>query len=308
MALLPEVRNAGATGGGRVPAFSVFLAFVLVLLSVGVFIRYIHGMAHSTRAVHVVHRVANDAAASIDKLYPEGAALESESSFELPEREPTQIVRNGARAGVVAAVDEDALLAAAIRTDGIIALVPQLGDFVVRGGVLFKVWSSAQLEVSELRAGIALEEERTPHQDPAFALRQLVDVAERALSPGVNDPPTAVQALDRIHDLLTALANRRFPSEQRVDETGQLRLVLPRPGWDALVRLAFDEIRQYGRGSIQVLRRLRAALVELRATCPPERRRVLDLELVEIDDASNELESLSDRDSAFRPSAQGQGS
>ncbi len=307
MALLPEVRNEGAEGGERVPALSVFIAFVLVLVSVAVFIRYIHAMAQSIRAVHVVHRVARDAAASIERLYPEEAALEPEAPYDLPTVAPTQIVRNGTHAGVLAAVDEDGLFEIAMRTSSVIALVPRLGDFVVRGAPLFRIWASARVDDEALLEHLALEEERTPHQDPAFAFRQLVDVAERALSPGVNDPTTAVQALDRIHDLLTALANRRFPAESRVDEAGRLRLVLPRPGWDALVRLAFDEIRQYGKGSIQVLRRIRSALLDLRAICPPARRPVLDLELREIEIASSKLEAAPDRELAMRPSAQGQG-
>lgn len=308
MALLPEIHDAGAAGGERVPALAIFIAFALVLVSVAVFIRYIDAMAHSIRAVHVVHRVARDAAAAIDHLYPEGAGGDPEVAPRLPKMPPSQAVHNDGKAGVLAAVDEERLVALACRTDAVIALGPELGDFVVRDGVLFRVWSRSPVDSDELRRCIALAEERTPHQDPAFGLRQLVDVAERALSPGVNDPTTAVQALDQIHDLLRSLANRRFPSECRVDTEGELRVVLPRPGWDALVRLAFDEIRQYGKGSIQVLRRMRAVLVDLRELAPPLRRTVLDIELRELDAVAGELGSPADQKLAMTASAQGQGS
>ncbi len=307
MALLAEVRGPDAAQGERVPALSVSLAFALVLVSVGVFIRYIHAMAHSIRAVHVVHRVARDASEGIRALYPDEPALESEPSCAIPDEPPTQIVRNVSEGGVVAVLDEDGLFALAKEHDATIAVVPELGDFVVRGAPLFQVWSSTPIDASALRAYVALEEERTPHQDPAFAFRQLVDVAERALSPGINDPTTAVQALDRIHDLLTALAGRRFPPPHRIDETGRLRLLLPRPDWDALVRLSFDEIRHYGKSSIQVLRRMRSALIDLRAACPPGRRAVIDLELRELDRASAQLEAPADRAAAIRPSPQGHG-
>jgi uncharacterized membrane protein len=307
MALLPEVRGADATGGERVPAFSVFFAFVLVLLSVAVFIQYIHGMAHSIRAVHVLHRVADEAFASLDQLYPEHAASEPQATLSPPNEPPGQVISNDVTGGVLAAVDDRALLALAIEADVVIELVPSLGDFVVRGGALVRVWGASHLDARRVREHIAIAEERTPQQDPAFAFRQLVDVAERALSPGINDPTTAVQAIDRIHDLLTTLAPRRFPSPARVDAAGRLRLFLPRPDWDALVHLAFDEIRQYGAGSIQVVRRLRAALDDLRAICAPERCAVLDLEQGELDLAVRAFASASDRARAREPSSQGQG-
>lgn len=307
MALLPEVHGKGAPGGEQVPALAVSIAFALVLLSVAVFIRYIDAMAQSIRAVHIVHRVARDAVATIAHLYPEGAACEPESPPSLPPTPPTRVLRNDGDGGVLAAVDEARLVALARRADAVLALVPQLGDFVVRDGPLFQIWSSSPIDAADLRRCVVLADERTPHQDPAFAFRQLVDIAERALSPGVNDPTTAVQALDRLHDLLSRLANRAFPSERRVDENGKLRVVLPRPGWDALVRLAFDEIRQYGKGSIQVLRRMRAALEDLRNSCPPWRRPVLDLQLAELDAGARELDSTNDRALAVKPSAQGHG-
>jgi uncharacterized membrane protein len=121
--------------------------------------------------------------------------------------------------------------------------------------------------------------ERTPEQDPAFGFRQLVDVAERALSPGINDPTTAVQVLDQIHDLLRALATRRFPSSARLDESGRLRLLLPRPSWSHYVHLAFDEIRHYGRDSIQVPRRIREAIDDLLTVAPLHRKAELQEQL-----------------------------
>lgn len=304
MAVLPQVRDASSVGGERVPALSVFVAFALVLLSVAVFIRYIHGMAHSIRAVHVVCRVARDATESIAEMYPE-IAEEPEAPVPRPEGPPRQVVHNGGRAGVLAAIDEDTLFDIAERADVVVALVPRLGDFVVRGAPLFEIWGGAPVDGEKLRDCVDLEEERTPHQDPAFAFRQLVDVAERALSPGINDPSTAVQAIDQLHDLLTALSNRRFPSEFRVDGSNRLRLILPRPSWDAFVRLAFDEIRQYGKGSIQVIRRLRAALLALREICPPHRRAILDLELREVDRVAVQQFTGADRSFALEASAQG---
>lgn len=306
MALLPEVRGADAAGGENVPAFSVFFAFILVLVSVGIFIQYIDGMAHSIRAVHVVHRVADEGSDSIEDYESESDAKQVGGSQALPDAEPDQIICNGARGGVLAAVDEAALLEAAIKADVVVEVTPFPGDFVVRGGTLLRVWGAGRLDPDAMRRHVALAEERTPQQDPAFAFRQLVDIAERALSPGINDPTTAVQAIDRIHDLLTAFATLRFPRTQHVDEDGNLRLAVRRPDWEDLVHLAFDEVRHYGKGSIQVIRRLRAALEDLRGVCPPHRRGALDAQLRELDLAKNDF-SASDRARALESSAQGQG-
>lgn len=307
LALLPEVRGADATGGERVPAFSVFFAFFLVLVSVGVFVRYIHRMAHSIRAVDVLRRVADEATRCIEVLYPEGRVEDPSTTFAPPRATPDQVVSNRRSGGVLAAVDEEALVAAARESDAIIEVVPSLGDFVVRGGPLLRVWSSAKVDARRMARHVAIADERTAQQDPAFAFRQLVDIAVRALSPGINDPTTAVQAINRIHDLLTALANRSFPPSCRLDASGAPRLLLNRPDWDELVHLAFDEIRQYGAESIQVVRRLRAALEDLGDLCPPERRGVLELERRALDDTARRFPSTGDRSRAARPSAQGQG-
>lgn len=308
MALLPEVRGADAIGGERVPAFAVFLSFAFVMASVGVFVRYIDAMAQSIRAVHVLRRVADDGSASITRLYPDAIANDAdERSVDRERRADDHIVPNDARSGgVVAAVDADALLEIAKRADVAIELLPRLGDFVARGAPLFRVFgsSAAKLDPADMRAAVTLADERSTHQDPSFAFRQLVDVAERALSPGINDPTTAVQAIDRIQDLLTALASRAFPPAERADDTGALRLILHRPSWDDLVHLAFDEIRIYGRSSLQVVRRLRQALEALRSVCPPSRTSVIDEELRALDRALDAFEDH-DRSRAAMASAQG---
>lgn len=283
MALLPEVHGSDAAGGERVPSFSIFLAFALVMLSVAVFIRYIHAMAHSIRAVHVMERVAEDALESIRRGFPHEAVGDDAPPRSLPASTPRVVRSHPQRSGVVAAVDIEALTAIACERDVLVELVPRIGDFVVRGGPLFRIWGAADVDESRLRSAVGLSDERTVQEDAAFAFRQLVDIAERALSPGVNDPTTAVQAIDRLHDLLTALADRAFPRDERLDDAGTIRVVIHRPTWEDFVHLAFDEIRTYGRSSLQVVRRLRAALQDLAAICPPQRRAVLDEELAELD-------------------------
>ncbi len=122
--------------------------------------------------------------------------------------------------------------------------------------------------------------EPTLDEDVAYGIRLLVDIAERSLADSpFQDPSTAVQALDRLHDILRQLAPRPFPDGRFRDEAGEVRLVTFVMTWDAYVHLAFDEIRLAGAGSPQVSRRLKAALTDLRSIAPPERVEILDQQL-----------------------------
>jgi uncharacterized membrane protein len=306
MVLLPEVRESTDQHPAFVPSLSIFVAFVLVLLSVGVFVRYIHHMAHSIRAVHVIHRVADETRHSLVRMYPEQAG-DPVAPVSVPREPPDQEFPHDQPPGVVMAIEEAELLALACEHDVLIALVPMVGDFLPRGAPLFKVWGKGRLSLEELRGCVVVGEERTPHQDPAFGFRQLVDVAERALSPAINDPTTAVQALDQLHDLLRALATRPFPDPIRVDSSGRLRLILPRPDWEGFVRLGLDEIREYGEGSIQVARRLRALLLDLISVAPEDRRAVLQEQLTLLDASTRRgFHTKAERQSARSASTQGQ--
>jgi uncharacterized membrane protein len=126
-----------------------------------------------------------------------------------------------------------------------------------------------------LRRAIKLGRERTFEQDPKYAIRLLVDIAIKASSPAINDPTTAVQALDQIEDLLVRLGRRRLEIGSFYDAAGKLRLLMSFPTWDDFLRLAFDEICSYGAGSIQVMRRMNALVKELISILPEERRPVL---------------------------------
>jgi uncharacterized membrane protein len=124
--------------------------------------------------------------------------------------------------------------------------------------------ASGPLSAGELMRAIHLERERTFEQDPKYPIRLLVDVAIKALSPAINDPTTAVQTIDQIEDLLRRLAACELDDGYVMDGTGTLRLAFPMPSWADYLTLAFDEIRQYGANSVQVMRRLRAALTGLK--------------------------------------------
>jgi len=162
------------------------------------------------------------------------------------------------------------------RSGGIIEVTSAVGDTIVESTLLLRVYG-AQSAVSEraVRKAIKTGTERTFEQDPKYAIRLLVDIAIRALSPAVNDPSTAVQALDHIEDLLVRLGRHRLEVGEIRDGSGQLRLVVPIPTWEDFLRLALDEIRVYGAGSVQVMRRMRALLSDLLDAVPEDRRQAV---------------------------------
>ena len=126
-----------------------------------------------------------------------------------------------------------------------------------------------------MRRAIDLGDDRTFEQDPKYALRLLVDIAIKALSPAINDPTTAVQALDQIEDLLLRLGRRRLEIGAFCDPNGKLRVLIAFPSWEDFLRVAFDEIRFYGASSVQVMRRMKALMSEMVSVLPEERHDAL---------------------------------
>lgn len=257
-----------------VPGLATWLGLVLVLGSIGVFIHYIHRMAHSVRVISLITSVAEETRHGIDELYPDAIGVDPPPGGVVPARPPAQLVFHAGEPGVITAVAASELYELACRRDALIEVTHAIGDFVPTGALVFRVWDQT-VEPSDLTSRLTLERERTPNQDPGFGFRQLVDIGLRALSPGINDPTTAVQAIDQLHDLVRRLTQRAFPSAARADATGRVRVIAARPAYADYVTVAFEEMAQYGASSTQVIRRLRAALDDCIAIAAPDRRAVL---------------------------------
>lgn len=261
--------------GRRVtPIFSMTGAFVLVLVSIGMFVHFVNHTAQSIRVSSIIERVAAETQRIMARLFPEAAGPENEDEIPPAGAEPASTVE-APTAGVLVAVDAENLIALATEADVVIRIVPMIGDFVPLGAPLATIHGGRldHDEEKRLLASVELGRERTMEQDPAFGIRQLVDIAIRALSPGINDPTTASQAIDQVHSLLRFLGGRRFPGQELRDaEDGRLRLVLPRPGWSHYVELAFEELRVFGAHSPQTVSRLRSTLIGLSRAVPPYRR------------------------------------
>ena len=169
----------------------------------------------------------------------------------------------------------------------VIRLLPKVGDFIANGAPLFAIHDArGAVDAHALHRLVDFGWGRTMCQDPAFGLRQLVDIASKALSPAVNDPTTAVQAIDRIHDILSQLIRLPESAHHYCDRAGNVRLVRDVVVWPGFVALAFEEIRECGARSVQVHRRLRASLEELLSIAAPDRRAPLLRQMKLVDRAA----------------------
>ncbi|MGH4028880.1 DUF2254 domain-containing protein [Actinomycetota bacterium Odt1-20B] len=250
----------------NVPLVEGILAVALVLLSLLLFVAYVNGTLRMMRVGFVIDRIAREAARVAVKQPLERADDGAELGPE------TGRITHQGRAGVLRDVNIARLVQAARRRGVVLRLLPRIGDFVVPGTPVFTVHGGAAPSVRALRYSVSVGVERTFHQDLGFGLRQLSDIALRALSPAVNDPTTAVQALDRIVQFLASLAPYPLGALPHRDRQGVVRLVQPVPGWTELVDLGFAEIRGCAVGSPQVTRRMLAGLDDLLLLAPQERR------------------------------------
>jgi uncharacterized membrane protein len=289
-----------------VPGLAVTGSFALVVASIFAFVFLVHHVSQSIRAVSIMEAVAAETRASIRENFP----LDYVDDFgdaEPPSGPPTQVILLERGPGDLLGVDENDLVRIAQRHGAVFELLPTVGDYLPSNVPVLAVHGGdGTVATPEILPHIGIGPERTLYQDTAFGFRQLVDIAEKALSPAINDPTTAVQAIDRLHDLLRRIAVRPLPSGRWGDADGTLRLLITQPRWEDYVHLAFDEIRHFGIASLQIPRRLRAALLDLKGAAPPERHAVLDEQLAALDEAvSREYEVPEERRMARRADSQG---
>ena len=263
------------------PQLPVAFAIFCNLACIVIFFWFVQWMGGSLRPIAVLQSIANEGRAVVESVYPErfNSAEEQPGWAPAPESEAS-VVEHLGTSGVVLAFDQANLVAIAERSDVVIELVPQVGDFVARGDPLFRVRNGGRsVNADDLRANVAIGAERTMEQDPRFVFRIMVDIANKALSPAINDPTTAVLALDQIHRLLMYVGVRRLDAGQTRDAHGRLRLYYGTPDWPDFVSLAVTEIRHYGGSSMQVARRLQAMLEHLLHVLPEARKMALQQEV-----------------------------
>ena len=263
-------------GSGNVPFVSTWVEVALLVGSVGMFIALIHrvGLLQVNRMLIFTGERGRGV---ITTLYPSSNHVQAVTEpLDFRALPCTQTLIYHGRPRSVQAVNVAALVSLAKVSGGVIEMIATVGDTVLELTPFLRVYGAERpIDERKLRGAVEIGEERTFEQDPKYAIRLLVDIAIKALSPAINDPTTAVQALDQIEDLLLRLGQRHLEIGTYRDSNGKLRLVVPFPTWDDLLRLAFDEICAYGATSVQVMRRMNALVTDLSLAVPEERR--LDL-------------------------------
>jgi uncharacterized membrane protein len=245
---------------------------------------YVHHVGQSLRVSALIELVGKDTRNLIDRIYPEHGGDSNLARYE----DHTILAPES---GVITVIGHESLTEEARQADCVLELVPALGEFVLAGAPLFVVHGDkSRLDERNVVEGLVLKLEPTLDRDVAYGFRMLVDIAERSLSESpFQDPTTAVQAIDRLHEGLRQLARRPFPDGRHRDEAGEVRLIVKTMNWEAYVHLAFAEIRMAGAGSPQVARRLKSALNDLLTVAPPERVPILEEQLELLESATKSL-------------------
>ncbi len=284
--LLFTLRVLTRMGDEVVHQFNTFIGAMLGVVSIVVFLYLIDYAARLLRPVSLVQLVGKGGIAVIQTVYPKSITSTCTVGSHGSPASPVRTVANAATSGIVLAVDLKGLVAQARRANGVIEFIPQVGDFLATDEPMFRLYGGAgAIDDRQLQASVAMGSERTLEQDPTFAFRILVDIAIKALSPAINDPTTAVLAIDQLHRLLRHVGLRHVSREEICDEAGETRLIYRTPNWEDVVHLACTEIRHCGAGSIQITRRMHSMLENLMQTLPPNRHPELRKQLELLDRA-----------------------
>jgi len=265
----------------RVLQLPAFLTVLLSIVCIGTFLFVVEFVGKQLRPATVVASVAREGLRVIRSVYPHPCSGEILSCAPVsPIGSARHTVHHIGTPGVVLAVNLERVFSLAVKHDCLIELVPQVGDYVPTTALLFRIYEGGDgIRSKDLRNAILLGRERTLEQDPAFAFRIIVDVAEKALSPAINDPTTGVLAIDQVQCLLHEVGERDLSAGTMSDSAGRNRFVYRTPNWEDFVALAVSEVRQYGGGSLQIVRRLRGMLMSLIASLPPFRAPCLQEQL-----------------------------
>ncbi|MCU0535160.1 MAG: DUF2254 domain-containing protein [Hydrococcus sp. Prado102] len=282
--VLRTIQGDGDDYDKFVPQLSVTVAIVLAIASIGVLIYFIHHASTIIQVSHVISETSDDLDRAIDRLFPEKIGRGTSQLKQPVEEIPDDFDSNayGVKAksnGYLQAIDDEELMKLACQYDLLLHLNYRPGKFILKDSELMIVYPKENVTrklIKKLDNAFILGKERTEQQDVEFPIEQLVEIALRAISPGINDPFTAIRCIDRLGAGLARLAQRNFPSSYRYDDNKNLRLVAKRVTFAGLVDTAFNQIRQYGKSDVAVTIRLLEAIATVaRYTSTQKEREVL---------------------------------
>ncbi|MHB1215149.1 MAG: DUF2254 domain-containing protein [Thiobacillus sp.] len=268
----------GGDEGAFVPSLAVLFGLLLAFLGIAVLIYFIHHISASIQAAHILAAVTKETLEAVDVLFPDDAGEEANST--LPVTNPGQAWYpiSASKTGYLQSLDPAGLLAFARERRTVVRMERGVGQFLIEETPIASLLgTAAPSDDDRKRLGefYAVGPQRTMEQDAAFGIRQIVDVALKALSPGINDTTTAVMCIDHLTAILVRLTDRRIESCYRADD-GELRLLTCGPTYFGMVGEAFDQIRQNADGNVAVLEGLLGSLELLAGrTVSPARRLIL---------------------------------
>lgn len=269
----------GGDEGAFVPSLAVLGGLALAFVGIAFLIYFIHHISLSIQASSIVAAAAEETITAIDHLFPrelgENYGEDSDGTTAGAFAEQTWTAVVALKTGYIESVDGDAILALAAKHETILRMECGIGEFVAEGLPLVSVAGSVALDeemATELNGVYVIGRQRTVHQDAGFGIRQIVDMAMKALSPGVNDTTTAVMCVDYLGAILARLAGRGIAGRYRLDQ-GELRVIARGPSFESLLAEAFDQIRQNAGGNVAVLTRQLEAIETIASQSKNARRR-----------------------------------
>jgi uncharacterized membrane protein len=265
-----------------VPDLAVFFGFVMALGGVGALMYFIHHIASSIQASSIIASVAQETIAVIDRLFPaklgQGSAEDNDNQVQRSLSKRNWHIVPARESGYIQGVDNSALLRVARDWKTIVRMERGIGEFVIRDTALASlalVDPPDQELIAALQAAFSISRYRTVEQDAAYGIRQIVDVALKALSPGINDTTTAVMCVDYLTTILARIAPRQIPSSGRFQE-GELRVIAKGPSFESLLAESFDQIRSIAKGDFVIMSRMLDSIETLAGlTTSPHRRQAL---------------------------------
>ena len=289
--------------GSFVPNLAVSFGFVLALGGVGALIFFIHHIASSIQASSIIASVAEETIASIDRLFPVNLGRgPGDDDDEQPLRPPSERKWRAVMAeesGYIQSVNIAALVRLARDRNTVVWMDHGIGEFVVQNTTLASLALEEppdQATIDALQATFSISRYRTVGQDAGFGIRQIVDIALKALSPGINDTTTAIMCVDYLTAILARIARRQIPSSRRYEE-GEIRVFAKGPSFESLLAESFDQIRRNAKGDVAIMSRMLGAFQTLASvTASPRRCRALGEQVDWIAElAERSVESAHDR-------------
>lgn len=262
-----------------VPQLAVTGAVLLAITSIAMLIYFLHHVAISIQVSRIIEKVSIELQQSIDRIFPDHVGLNGQvepgqTNLEIAGQQTA--TSRSKQSGYLLSVDSTELFSLATQHGLSLEIARKPGDFVPVGGVLCSIYGQNlpnERVADEIAGAFVFGAERTPAQDLDFLLLQLVEIAVRALSPGVNDPFTAIMCLHRLGAAVMILGEREFPSTSRRSPDGAAQISAPAPDFKAFVELAFREIHHHGKSDPLVMKCLRQILEDLESSIKPQNRR-----------------------------------